>query len=47
MWEKAEEVDSGEKDENNQPIMTTVYSEFDFADELTEDITLYAKWFGA
>ena len=22
-------------------------SEFDFADELTEDITLYAKWFGA
>lgn len=47
MWEKAEEVDSGEKDEDNQPIMTTVYSEFDFADELTEDITLYAKWFGA
>lgn len=35
MWEKAGEVDSGEK------------SEFDFADELTEDITLYAKWFGA
>ena len=47
MWEKAEEVDSGEKDENERPIMTTVYSEFDFADELTEDITLYAKWFGA
>lgn len=46
MWQKAEEVDSGEVDENEQPIMTTVYSEFDFANELTEDITLYAKWFG-
>lgn len=47
MWQKKEEVDTGETDEENNPITETVYSEFDFASELKENITLYAKWFGA
>lgn len=50
MWRtrKEVEVDSGEVDENNEPIMTTEYQyeEFDFSTPITEDITLYALWFG-
>ena len=42
------ETDSGETDENGNPIMTTEYEyeEFDFNTAITEDITLYALWFG-
>ena len=55
MWQKRieneVEVDSGEVDENDNPIMTTEiqysYEEYDFATELKDDLTLYAKWFGA
>lgn len=50
MWRtrREVEVDSGETDENDNPIMTTeyVYEEFDFNTAITEDLTLYALWFG-
>ncbi len=50
MWCKRieNEVDSGEVDTDGNPIMTTEYSyeEFDFNTVITEDMTLYAQWFG-
>ena len=50
MWRTRKEVEvpTGETDENDEPIMTTEYQyeEFDFSTPITEDITLYALWFG-
>lgn len=50
MWRTRHEVevDSGKKDENDQPIMTTEYEyeEFNFNTDIKEDVTLYALWFG-
>lgn len=50
MWRTRKEVEvpTSETDENDEPIMTTEYQyeEFDFSTPITEDITLYALWFG-
>lgn len=46
MWRVSKEVDTGEVDENQNPIMATVYEEYDFSTPVKEDITLYALWFG-
>ena len=46
MWRVRKEVDTGEVDENQNPIMATVYEEYDFSTPVKEDITLYALWFG-
>lgn len=50
MWRTRNEVevDSGDVDENDNPIMTTEYEyeEFDFSSSIKENTTLYALWFG-
>lgn len=38
--------ETGEKITEEKEILDYEYSEFDFETELTEDLTLYAKWFG-
>lgn len=38
--------ETGEKITEEKEIFDYEYSEFDFETELTEDLTLYAKWFG-